>query len=113
MIRLRAVIAVLAVALLLGGWLHGDDKDSKAKVKGQLPQNWSKLGLTDKQKDAVYRTQADYREKIDSLDQQLKKLKDEERAELLKVLTTEQKDRLREILTGKAGLDKEEKKPNK
>lgn len=112
MFRLRAVIAVLAVALLLGGWLHGDEK-SASKVKGQLPPNWSKLGLTDKQKESVYRAQADYRDKIDSLEQQLKKLKDEERAELLKVLTDEQKNRLREILAGKAGLDKEEKKPNK
>jgi len=117
----------LIAALLVTGGLSGQENPAKkaedpkkeepkkeepkkeeppAKVKGQLPQNWAKLGLTDEQKDKVYRTNAKYNTEIDKLEAQieeLKKKRDKERAE---VLTAEQKKRLEEINKAKSGLDK-------
>jgi hypothetical protein len=97
----------VAVVLLAGGGLYGDDKKDD-KVKGTLPPNWGKLGLTDVQKQQVYKTQKEHRDKIADLESQIKKLKEGEKEELLKVLTPEQKARLKEIINSKAG-DKTEK----
>ena len=117
MFKLRVLCGLLALVFLASGGLLGDDKkDSKdspstTKFKGFLPQNWGKLGLTDKQKQDVYKAQSEYREKIDSLKGQIKKLEEQQTADLLKVLTDDQKTRLKEILSGKAGdAPKTEKK---
>jgi len=108
------LIGVLAVALIAGGGLLGQDKkeakDPPTKFKGFLPPNWGKLGLTDSQKQAVYKTQTEYKQKIDSLKAQIAKLQEEERAEMLKVLTPEQKKRLAELLTGSIDPAKDSKK---
>ena len=58
----------------MGGWLHGEDAKDKdtPKLKGQLPANWGKLGLTDEQKQKVYKVQAEFKEKIADLEKQLK-----------------------------------------
>jgi hypothetical protein len=115
MLRVRAVISMCAVALLFGGMLHGQDKkdtkDTKdtPKLKGQLPPNWGKLGLSDKQKQDVYKVQADYKDKMADLEKQLKDLKAKQKTDMEKVLTKEQKDRLREILGAKAPDDKKDK----
>jgi hypothetical protein len=109
MVHVRILLGIIAIALVAGGTTLGQDKkDSKdppVKYKGQLPQNWSKLGLTDTQKQAVYKTQNDYNAKIDPLRAQIRKLQEEEKAELFKVLTDAQRSRLKEILAGKAGAD--------
>ena len=72
------------------------------KFKGFLPQNWKQLGLTDQQKQDIYRKQTQYKIKIKTLQDQLEKTKSEERKDLESVLTDEQKKRLREILLNKA-----------
>ena len=114
MTSLRGVFLVVAVALLAGSWLHGQDKkdDTPTKVKGVLPANWGKLGLTDEQKQKVYKVQNDFDAKIAALDKQIKDLKAQERGEMEKVLTDAQKARLKEILLDKVPGDKkpEEKK---
>src|ERR1051325_4571690 len=71
-----------------------DSKDPPGKLKGFLPKYWSKLGLTDAQKQDVYRTQAKYSDQIKKLQDQLDALKEEEKQELAKVLSPEQKKRL-------------------
>ena len=106
MAQLRLLLVVLITALVLGGWSVGQDKknDKKepaVKLKGQLPPNWRKLGLSEEQVQKVYRIQADYDAKISALEAQIKQLKTEERAELMKVLTDAQKARLKEITEGK------------
>ncbi|HXG08607.1 MAG TPA: hypothetical protein VNK04_02365 [Gemmataceae bacterium] len=106
MAQLRLLLVVLIIALVLGGWSVGQDKknDKKepaVKLKGQLPPNWRKLGLSEEQVQKVYRIQADYDAKISALEAQIKQLKTEERAELMKVLTDAQKARLKEITEGK------------
>jgi Spy/CpxP family protein refolding chaperone len=98
---------LLALLVLSGGALTGAD----TKLKGTLPANWGKLGLTDDQKQKVYKVQADYKDKIADLEKQLKELKDTEKTDMEKVLTDEQKKRLRELLGSKAPA--EEKKEEK
>jgi Spy/CpxP family protein refolding chaperone len=111
----RLVLAsVLAVALLGCGWLFGQDTKATPKASRGLPSGWGNLGLTDEQKQKVYEVQAEYRTKIDDLQQQIRKLQKEERSALSKVLTDAQRARLKEILASKAGdSSKEDKKPDK
>jgi hypothetical protein len=76
---------------------------------------WSKLGLTDKQKDSVYSTRAEYRAKIDELHKQIQQLEKAEQAELQKILTDAQRARLKELYAEKAqGVSgsKEDRKPD-
>jgi hypothetical protein len=112
MTRLRFVAVAFVFALLCSPWTAGnaaDDKSDKApdtRMRGQLPQNWGKLGLNDEQKQKIYRIQNETRAKVDALEKQIMDLKASEKKELEKVLTTAQKARLREILSGKAPSDK-------
>ena len=105
--RLRVFVGLLVFAVAVGGGLllGQDSKDGSGKVRGQLPPNWGKLGLTDKQKQTVYRIQADYKKKIDPLAKQIDDLKKKEQADLRKVLTEDQRARLKEIISTKAGGD--------
>ncbi len=113
MLRPRALIGLLAIALLMGGWLHGEDTKDDKKIKGTLPANWGKLGLTDTQKQAVYKVQAEYKDKLADLEKQIKELKDKEKDEMYKVLNEDQKKRLRELTGGKVPDTKEDKKDDK
>ena len=118
MTSLRGVFLVVAMALLAGSWLHGQDKkdDTPTKVKGVLPANWGKLGLTDEQKQKVYKVQGDFGDKIAALQKQVTDLKAQEKAEMVKVLTDAQKTRLKELALDKVPAipDKkpDEKKPD-
>jgi len=104
MARLRLLVGTLILVVAAGGGLLlGQDSKDSGKVRGQLPPNWGKLGLTDKQKQTVYRVQADYKKKIDPLEQKIQELRKQERSELLKVLNDDQRERLKEIISSKAG----------
>jgi hypothetical protein len=110
MLRLRFVALMLSVVLLSGGVLIGQDKkvgqDKKPDekdpiiIKRQLPKNFSKLGLTDKQKKEVYKIRAKYAAKIEELNKQLKELKGKEKTDTENVLTAAQKARLKELNSG-------------
>jgi Spy/CpxP family protein refolding chaperone len=106
MLRIKVLVAALVFAVVVSAGSFGDDKKPAAKVKGQLPPNWSKLGLTDEQKQKVYEAQGEYREKIAELEKQIKDLRKQERTAMEKVLTDAQKARLKEILLEKAPSDK-------
>lgn len=111
MIRVRLLLCVVLCALLGGGWLAGQEE--KGKVRGTLPANWRKLGLSSDQVQKVYTVQGEFRGKISVLQAQIDKLKAQEKTELAKVLTPAQKERLQEILTGKVpGEPAKEKKPD-
>ena len=102
-VRLTLGLGVLALVLVGGGFLFGDDKkpdDKEPKAKGTLPQHWKKLGLTDDQTQKVYKIETNYRTKIDALKQQIEALKDEEKGEMEKLLTDAQKARLKELKLG-------------
>jgi hypothetical protein len=78
-----------------------------------LPANWKKLGLSDDQVQSVYKVQASYKARIDVLAAQIQTLRKEERAELEKILTPAQKDRLKEIVTGETKTPAKDKAPDK
>jgi hypothetical protein len=111
---LRAVFLAIAVAFLAGSFLHGQDKkdDTATKVKGVLPAGWGKLGLTDDQKQKVYKVQGEFNDKIAPLQKQINDLKAAEKAEMVKVLTEAQKTRLKELALDKVpgATDKKDEK---
>lgn len=97
-------IALLAVALLVSG---GATQEKKAK--GQLPPGWGKLDLKADQKAKIYDIQASYKDKIGNLKKQIQELETQQRAEMAKVLTEEQRELLRKLTIGEGG--KTDKKP--
>jgi hypothetical protein len=64
-------LAVALGVLSFGGLRSEDKKDAKPKVKGQLPQGWSKLGLSDEQKDEVFKLQDEHKRQVDELEEQI------------------------------------------
>jgi Spy/CpxP family protein refolding chaperone len=102
MSRLRILVPGLAVLILACGLLHGDDPKPDPKPAGSgkkmsLPAKWSKLGLSEEQKQKVRTIRGDYASRIEVLRLQIAKLQKEEKAELFKLLTEGQKKRLREL----------------
>lgn len=95
-----AVIAVMTITLLVG-WIAAQEKEKPPRIVGVLPPNWGKLGLNDDQKKRIYAIQDEYRPKEEALEKQLQELKIKRRADLEKVLTDEQKQKLKDLLTGK------------
>jgi len=101
MTRLGFGVIVLMAALLVPG-LAQDRKDDKkgddppVKLKGQLPQGYGKLKLSDEQKQRIYKIQATYKAKLDDLEKQKKKLQSDRKKEYEKVLTKDQLQKLRE-----------------
>jgi hypothetical protein len=103
---------VLAASVVTSSWLMGaDDKkpDDPVKVKGTLPAHWRQLGLSADQVQEVYKIQAKYNAKIDKLKAEIEALKAEEDTERIKVLSDEQKRKLKELKSG----DKPDKPPVK
>ena len=78
----------------------------KGDAKGQLPQYWKQLGLSDAQKAQVYRVTGRYAAEIDKLEAQIVELKAKRDRERRDVLTPDQKKRLEAIIKEKAGADK-------
>lgn len=107
----------LTLGLLLGGGslASAQDKskssskdDSKSSAssrreRGQLPPNYRQLGLSDEQRQQIYKIQNDYADKIHDLEAQIEKMKTERNGKYTKVLTKAQRDRLEEIQKGKDG----------
>src|SRR5262245_22161892 len=63
MARFFQGMVVMALAVFAGSWLMGQDSQPP-RVRGQLYSKWRELGLTDEQKQKVYRIQTEYRAKI-------------------------------------------------
>jgi Spy/CpxP family protein refolding chaperone len=97
-------IALLAVALLVSS---GPTQEKKG-AKGQLPPGWGKLDLKAEQKAKIYDIQNNYKDKIGALKKQIQELETQQRAEMVKVLTPEQKDLLQKLTIGE-GFDKKPK----
>ena len=99
--RLFVGLTALAVAVVAGGWLMGDDKKpDDPKLSGHLPAHFKKLGLSDKQIQDIYKIEATYKDKIDALQKQIDDLKKTEHADVENVLTDAQKTALKALLTG-------------
>ena len=69
-----AVVAVTFLAVL--SW--GDDKKDP---KGTLPAHYKELGLSEEQTTKIKKIHGEYKEKIDDLKAQLKKLEADEKGE--------------------------------
>ena len=82
----------------------GDDKKTdvkdEPKAKGVLPKYYKSLGLTDEQKQTVYKVQTKFNGEIEKLQKKIDDLKAERNAEVEKVLTKTQLDRLKELKLG-------------
>ena len=89
-------MAVLGLALLVGTGVSQNVKRPSAS----LPSGWSKLGLSKEQKEKVYSVRRDYRTKIAALEKQIEELRVEERGKMFAVLTADQKEKARKLLTG-------------
>lgn len=110
MVPVRTVSVALLVALAASLALaqDKDKKDDKGKpddknppkLKGFLPANFKKLGLSAAQVQKVYAVQAEYKDKLDALEKQKSKLKAEEKEAVEKVLTPDQLKELNRIRTG-------------
>jgi hypothetical protein len=97
MSRVVGMLVVL-VGLLFTVGLSADEKSSK---KSTLPTNWSKLGLSEEQKDQIKKIRGDAKTKIDDLKDQIKALEKQETLAMFKVLTEGQRAKLRKISTEK------------
>ncbi len=71
------------------------------RLRGTLPANWKKIGLTDTQVQEIYKVQSKHNDEIDKLEAKIKELKTARDKEMKAVLTPEQKKRLDDIVTGK------------
>lgn len=111
MVRVRALSLALTIFLVGVGISQDTKKDNKkttpkteekkdekkdVKLKGRLPNGWGKLGLTDQQKQRVYRLQAEYDTLIAELKSKLEKAKNDRQQALEGVLTAEQKKSLKQ-----------------
>lgn len=117
---------VLVLALALGVTSHAWSQDSKSsksgstktdskadttkeregKARGVLPQYYRQIGLSEEQRQKVYKIQNEYSDKIDDLEKKIDALKAERNSRYLKELTKAQRDRLEEL---KKAKDKDEK----
>lgn len=126
---MRWITGMLAVVMLctLSGNLAAQEKGSsksgsksgskssssksetkESKIRGVLPQYYRQLGLSDEQRQNIYKIQNDYAEKIDELEKKLEDMKAERNAKYLKELTRSQREQLEELK--KSRKDKEESK---
>ncbi|MFM7114417.1 MAG: hypothetical protein ACKO26_25050 [Planctomycetota bacterium] len=83
--------------------LAGQEKKEERK-KGFLPPNFGKLGLSDEQKQKIYGIQAKYKAEIEELNKKIKKTTEDQKAEIFSVLSSDQKEKLKEI----TGFEKKE-----
>jgi hypothetical protein len=95
--RKIALAGVFSVFVVGGLLIAGDDKKSDPPPKGRLPNGWTKIGLSEQQKKDIYAIEADYGPKIEDLENQAKKLREERYEKEVKVLNEDQKKQLRDL----------------
>lgn len=119
MLRLRVMVPLLVVGVLTSGFLMGEDKKTDKEpiiVTTRLPSYYSLLNLSAKQKNEILKIRGKHAVEIQKLTEQIaelrekeKALKEQEKVEVEKVLTVEQKARLKEISSA-AGKSKRKTK---
>jgi len=109
--RSFALIGVVVIVFAASGVLFGDDQEKavKGSKAGALPQNYSKLGLSDDQKKKIREVRAEYNSKIQELEDQIKELRKKEKVAMEDVLTDAQRARLRELVLEKAPGERDKK----
>ncbi|HQR09409.1 MAG TPA: hypothetical protein PLN21_21485 [Gemmatales bacterium] len=120
---MRYVAGVLALAFFLGTATtavaqdkeksksgSSSTKEKESKVRGVLPAHYKQLALSEEQRQAIYKIQNEYSDKIDDLQKKMDDMRAERNAKYLKTLTKAQRDRLEEI---KKSADKDDKEKDK
>lgn len=79
--------------------------EAAAKPKGRLPAYYKDI-VDDKQRDAIYSIQADYKAKIDALQEQIDKLTADRDTAVENVLSAVQKDKLKKAREAAAAKKK-------
>ena len=102
---LASCLLFTGMILLTSNGLYSQDKkdDSAPKGKVAIPSGWGKLDLTADQKASIHKVQLKYKEDIAKLKDQIKDLEAQEKQEMVKLLTPEQKKKLTELATGDKG----------
>jgi hypothetical protein len=95
---MRTLVGILVVGFLVGGMSFADDKKETPKGRGALPTYFKKLGLNESQEAKCKEIHTEFRGKITDLEEQIKKLRRDEIAAYSKVLTDDQKKRLRDMI---------------
>jgi hypothetical protein len=72
---LLALCSLVAVGNLVGDDKKADTKDPEPKARGILPKYYKQLGVTEDQRQAIYKIENSYTAKIDALQKQIKDLK--------------------------------------
>jgi Spy/CpxP family protein refolding chaperone len=104
-----SLLALLGGMFVMAGGLVGQEakkddpkkEETTAKVKGKLPQYWGKIGLTDEQKQTIYKIQGKYGTEIDKLKAKIEELETTRDKEMKAVLSADQKKALEAALLGK------------
>lgn len=111
--RFASMIAVAGIALGLGSQISIDStigqeksaekgKAAPAKVakkpRGRLPQYYGQVGISSEQRQKIYDVQAVYVKQIAELQKQIDALVKKRDGEVAAVLTSEQKEKLDELL---------------
>jgi Spy/CpxP family protein refolding chaperone len=86
---------ILATAFLVS---TGASQDAKTKTKAYLPPGWKSLGLSKEQAFEIAKIHNNYKSKIKALDDQIQEMKVQEKQEMVKLLTEDQKDKLRKLV---------------
>jgi cell division protein ZapA (FtsZ GTPase activity inhibitor) len=71
-----------------------------------LPPNWNKLGLSEDQKKKIIKIESDFNTQISDLKRKVEQLQSDRKAETLKVLTDDQKNKLKELAVGEKPPEK-------
>ena len=74
MVKFRLFILLAVIGMVSAGGVFSQEKKMR-RLEGTLPKDWGKLGLSDDQKQKVYKAQAKYNEKIDKLKAEIKACK--------------------------------------
>src|SRR5688572_24913581 len=91
-------VPALAILLLAGGsWLTAADQPA-AKARDWLETLGAKVGLSGEQKEKIRKIHADYDQKEDKLEAQIRELRHDEMEAAGKVLTDAQRAKARELL---------------
>jgi hypothetical protein len=101
MLRRSFGAPVLALALL--GLAHSQEKsDDKqpAKLKGQLPPFYKKLGISEEQEQKIFKVRAENKKKLAELKAEIQRLQKKERADCEAVLTPQQLKLLMALRSG-------------
>ena len=106
-------LAILGTAFLVGTSTSQDaKKDTKVKTS-YMPAGWKTLGLTKEQTGEFAKIHNNYKSKITELQAKIEEFKVQERQEMVKLLTLDQKEKLKKLVIPEEAPPKDAVKTDK